>query len=151
MKPIPGRSLLLVALLTMAGLARSQPAAPDLQQLRELMGQTGLSSSQLELLRAEAVQLQACMAKLDPKAMSQLQEEATQMGKEVQAMCKDGLREDAQQLALTHARTLANAPALKAVQACSSMLPALLDALPLLAATQTKGVNVCDLDLTPPP
>ena len=43
--------------------AHAQPAAPDMQQLRELMGQTGLSSSQLDLLRAEAARLQACVAK----------------------------------------------------------------------------------------
>lgn len=131
--------------------AHAQPATPDMQQLRELMGQTGLSSSQLDLLRAEAARLQACVARLDDKALAQLQAEAEQMGAEVQAMCKDGLREDAQQLALTHARTLANSPALKAIQNCGTALPTLLAALPLLGATQVQGVNVCDLNLQPPP
>lgn len=152
MKAKPVRTFLLsFALVAAASGVHAQPAAPDLQQLRALMGQTGLSSSQLELLRAEAAKLQACVAKLDDKAIARLQADAQQMAAEVEAMCKDGLREDAQQLALTHARTLANSPALKAVQACSSTLPALLDALPLLAATQVKGTNVCDFNLQPPP
>jgi hypothetical protein len=78
--------------------------------------------------------------------MEKLQAQARQMGDEVRAMCTDGLRDDAQNLALTHARTLVNSPEIQKLQDCGSSLSALVDALPFLAATQAKDLNVCDLD-----
>lgn len=100
-------TLALSFMLAMPGVG-AQSLSPNLQQLRDLMGQAALHPSQLELLRAEAQRLQTCFAQLDPKAMEKLQAQARQMGDEVRAMCTDGLREDAQNLALTHARTLVN-------------------------------------------
>jgi hypothetical protein len=82
-------------------------ASPDRRRpgpIARADGPGRLSSSQLELLRAEASRLQRCLAELDEQALAQLQAQAQQMGKEVRAMCADGLREDAQQLAITHAQ-----------------------------------------------
>ena len=138
-------TLALSVMLAMPGVG-AQSLSPDLQQLRDLMGQAALHPSQLELLRAEAQRLQTCFAQLDPKAMEKLQAQARQMGDEVRAMCTDGLREDAQNLALTHARTLVNSSEIQKLQDCGSSLSALVDALPFLAATQAKDLNVCDLD-----
>ena len=151
----PGVVVFALAVLFAAGAVAAPPAAPpanppDLQQLRELMGQTGLPTGQLELLREEAARAQACLAKIDPAAMAQLEQQARGMGEEVLARCNAGRRDEAQQLAEHHARTLLDAPVMKAVQACSSALPALLEALPLLGATRLQGLNVCDMNLAPP-
>jgi hypothetical protein len=136
-----------LVVLTASGAHAQAPApAPDLSLLRELMGQAAQHPEQLDFLRREAERLQACFTQIDPQAREILQVQGDQIAGEVRTLCVKGLREEAQTLALDGVRTLLASPAARELQQCGDVLPQLLTALPLIAATRADGANVCDLN-----
>jgi hypothetical protein len=110
-------------------------------------GQTPLSENDMQRVMEQAQAMQACFAKIDQTALADLRSKGEAMAAEVKALCTAGRRDDAQHLALTHARTMIDSSAIKALGECGEMAKQMMPAIPGLQDAQGKAQHVCDSGL----
>lgn len=105
-----------------------------------------LDSGQLQNLLNQAEDIEACMSRLDESATQALRVRSERVTAEIQTLCKAGKREQAQALALSFGREMADSPAMANLQECSGPLGALLPAaLAGLNGDAADAVQVCDV------
>lgn len=104
-----------------------------------------LDAEQMSALLGQAQQLQGCVAELDQTALESIQNEGQAVKQEVDTLCAQGKRDDAQARALAFGQTVEASAEMQQFLACAeglnSMLPALL---PSVAELASQG-HICDV------
>ncbi len=121
--------VLLVSGLAATVVAAEQPDAAAMQRMME-----------------QAQAMQACLAKADQNAMTELRTRGEAMAAEMKAMCAAGKRDAAQTQALAYAREMADSPVVKSLAGCGDLVKSMLT-LPLASADAAEGKkvpHVCD-------
>lgn len=133
----------LVLLLAFCHAASAHPLFPA--QLDEKEGQQ----------YSQAVDdLRRCIARVDPAAISGLQEEANGVASQLRYLCFSGRREEAATLRGDFYRRVANLDTVKQVKACGDAIPPRFDAymntpLDLSQFSGDNPAHVCDHEILP--
>ncbi len=129
------KTILLIGLM-MAGSAAAQSAPP------------GLSQEDMNKLMNQAQQLQACLSSLDAQAVERLKNESIAADARMNALCKDGKRDEAQAYAAKFGQQMQASKDLQAFQKCGEQAMGLMKDVPMqkvmqVAQNQQMG-HVCD-------
>ena len=79
-------------------------------------------------------QVQECMAQIDQNDLNELQVSAEKFKKEIDGLCGQGKRDDAQNKAMAYAKKMMNDPSLQQMKKCGEMAQG---ALPMMGITET--------------
>jgi hypothetical protein len=85
-----------------------------------------LDSAQIQMLLNQAQDIEGCMSQLDAAATRDLRARSEQVTADIERLCQDGKRDEAQAKALAFGREMADSPAMENLQQCVGPLGALL-------------------------
>ncbi|MEX2492605.1 MAG: hypothetical protein WD425_12670 [Nitrospirales bacterium] len=87
----------------------------------------------------------ACMKDIDQSALKGLEEEGEKMNAEVEAMCRTGNRDAAQEKAMEYAKEMMNRPELKKMRECSKMMAGMMPKMPFEnLEEESNNRHICD-------
>jgi len=78
-----------------------------------------MNGQNMEAMMQEMQTIQVCMAKVDFNALSALQEKAFSVQKNIETMCQQGQRDQAQQKAISFSKEVMSTPAIVQLKGCS--------------------------------
>jgi hypothetical protein len=77
-----------------------------------------MNDEQMQSMMASMQKMQACMSQIDLTPLSQLEQEATIVEKEINALCQNGKRDTAQKKAISFSKKVFDLNAMKELKAC---------------------------------
>jgi hypothetical protein len=87
----------------------------------------------------------ACMKDIDQSALKGLDEEGKKMKAEVEAMCRSGNRDAAQDKAMEYGKEIMNRPEMKKMRECSKMMAGMMPKMPFEnLEEESKNRHICD-------
>ncbi len=106
---------------------------------------TGLNQEQMQQLMQQAQQMQACMSRLDQKAMIAMSQRAQMMEAEIKTLCLSGKRDEAFEKAIRFGRTMANDEHIKIARECGEMTRGMLPTIDFPTnKDEAQGQHICD-------
>ena len=132
--------LLLPIVLFCSGASAQMPASMNQQDMQAMM--------------AAMQEMQSCFMKIDQNAVKALQQRSLEFSSELQSLCKNGERSQAQDKAMAYYKEMMADTTVKQVKACSEKIPASLKSMakmPLDYSKYAEELNrhVCDLQQVP--
>ena len=121
--------------------AQEQPGMPpnmpmDMEKMQRHMQQMDMGKMQ------EAM---ACMKDIDHSALEGLEEEGKKMKAEVEAMCRSGNRDGAQDKAMEYGKEIMNRSEMKKMRECSKMMAGMMPKMPFENLEEEgKNRHICD-------
>ena len=121
--------------------AQEQPGMPpnmpmDMEKMQRHMQQMDMGKMQ------EAM---ACMKDIDQSALEGLEEEGKKMKAEVEAMCRSGNRDGAQDKAMEYGKEIMNRSEMKKMRECSKMMAGMMPKMPFENLEEEgKNRHICD-------
>ncbi|MCK9563733.1 MAG: hypothetical protein M0R02_13565 [Bacteroidales bacterium] len=114
-----------------------------------LLAQPQAGEDQLQMLMQGAMQMQACLAKLDQAKLEDMGKKAQAMEKELKGLCASGERDVAQAKAVDMAVEFANSEEMQQLKQCGAMAQAMVpQLLAQIEALEEEGpdasTHVCD-------
>ena len=104
-----------------------------------------LGEDQLRALLDQAQGIEACMTRLDPRAMAAMRARGERISAEIQALCRAGRRDEAQARAVAFGQEMAKSSAMAGLEECGGPLAALVPgALAGMAGDGSDELQVCD-------
>jgi hypothetical protein len=134
-------SILILILFPVVAFAQGNPNMPpnmpmDMEQMQRNMQQMDMGKMQ------EAM---ACMKDIDQSALKGLEEEGKKMKAEVEAMCKSGNRDGAQDKAMEYGKEIMNQPEMKKMRKCRKMMAGIMPKMPFENFEEEgKNRHICD-------
>ena len=90
---------------------------------------------------------QECMQNVDQEKLAEVQKRSEQMGKELEALCAAGKRDEAQARAISFGMEFAKDPAIQAMQKCGDMMQGAMPQMPYMEEfkdEESSSLHVCD-------
>lgn len=119
-----------VLLMPVSVLAQNYPAM-DQQQMQAMMGQMQ--------------EMQKCMQQVDQARMEELGQRADEMDAKVKALCAEGKRDEAQDVAMEFGEEMMADPDMTIMRKCSENAPAMMQGMPQVEGPEELSQrHVCD-------
>jgi len=131
-------TIAIFVLFPLVTFAQGNPNRPqmDMEQMQRNMQQMDMGKMQ------EAM---ACMQNIDMSALKGLEEEGKKIEAELDALCKSGNRDGAQDKAMEYAKEMRNRPELQEIQECGKMAAAMMPKMAFEDLVEEgKNRHVCD-------
>jgi len=124
------QSLYLCLLLPVTALAQNYPA---------------MNEADMQKMMQQMQKMQSCMEKVDHGKLEELGERSEQMEAEINSLCAQGKRDEAQQKAMAFGKELANDAAMKAMMKCTEGMQGMMPELSFTGVDEdSAGLHVCD-------
>lgn len=118
-------------------------AAPALAQ-----GPQGMSQQDMQNMMQAAQQMASCMAQIDQSEIKALEKRSKEMEAEIDSLCKEGKRDEAQQKAMAFGREIKDSPAMQQMKKCGEMVKGMKSMMPSMGIKdmeeEYKNKHVCD-------
>lgn len=107
----------------------------------------GMSEEQMQQMMQQAQGMQTCMQNVDQAEMQAFEQRAKQMSADTQALCANGKRDEAMQLAMAFGKEVSGNKAMQAMKKCGEGMK---NMMPKMAATAQNdehgkpGRHICD-------
>lgn len=97
----------------------------------------GMNGGDMQKLMMVMQEMQACMEKIDQSKLKALEQESEKFEREIDALCKQGERDEAQKRAMAYAKKMSEDPTLQQYQECGKkaqgmMPPGTADSSPMM-------------------
>jgi len=105
----------------------------------------GMNEADMQKMMQQMEQMQSCMEKIDASMLKALEQRSQKMEAEVQSLCADGKRDQAQRKAIAYGKKIANDPTIKTMMTCGKIMK---DSMPDISFTDLEKASadyhVCD-------
>ena len=127
----------LLILFPVVVFAQEQPGMPmDMEKMQRNMQQMDMGKIQKAM---------ACMKNIDRSALEGLKEKGEKMKAEVDSLCKNGKRDEAQDKAMAYGKEMMSRPELMKMRECGKMMAGMLPKMPFEDLEEMgKDRHVCD-------
>lgn len=131
----------ILLLFPVVAFAQGHPNMPPNRQLD--MEQMQRNTQPMDMGKMQ--EAMACMKDIDQSALKGLEEEGEKMNAEVEAMCRTGNRDAAQEKAMEYAKEMMNRPELKKMRECSKMMAGMMPKMPFEnLEEESNNRHICD-------
>lgn len=108
-----------------------------------------MENMDMQVMMQAIQKMQACMSQVDQSELDALEARSNQMIAEVEALCKNNKRSQAQDRALSYAKEISDAEVLKEMQKCTEPMQGMMQDMvqtysPELSIEELKNRHVCD-------
>ena len=111
-------------------------------------GPQGMSQQDMQKMMEMAQKMQACMAQIDRAEIKELEARSSAMEAEIDALCKAGRRDEAQQKAMAFSKEMVRTPAMQQMKKCGEQVEGMADIMPGMGVEdiekEFKDKHVCD-------
>lgn len=108
----------------------------------------GINEGSLQNLNQSLQHLQSCMTGIDPTALLSIQKEAQQLKREIDTLCRNKKRHEAQAKAIASSKALMTNPVIQKFKQCGQSITEIASSEAYLSALQKTGASkqhICDL------
>ncbi len=121
------------ALLVMPAIAFAQNDHPMMNQ------------QQMQAMMGKMQQMQTCMARVDQAQMEEIGQRAKKVDAQIKALCAEGKRDDAQELAVKFGEEIKDEPNMKIMRECSKGMEEMMKDMPFgMQPKDLEARHVCD-------
>ncbi|HFQ88636.1 MAG TPA: hypothetical protein ENK27_01050 [Desulfobulbus sp.] len=85
-----------------------------------------MNQQDMQKMMLQAQKAQACMEKVDKKALEAMEQESRQFEAEIRALCAAGKRGQAQEKALAYGRRMTASPVVREMKRCAEMMQGMM-------------------------
>lgn len=104
-----------------------------------------LNQGDMQNMMQKMQEMQQCMESIDQTQLDRIQSRSEQFKKEVDALCGEGKRDQAQKLAMNFAKEIGKDPSMKKMQECSKLAQGVMpDMVQKLEEKDYSQHHVCD-------
>jgi len=106
----------------------------------------GMNEKEMQQMMQRMQKMQTCMQDIDQSQLKELEHRSRQVEVEIEALCDDGKREEAQQRAMDFGREISRDPNLQTMRRCGEMMQGMMPAVPFADYEQktAEHKHVCD-------
>ncbi|MGR9051443.1 MAG: hypothetical protein ACU84J_02220 [Gammaproteobacteria bacterium] len=107
----------------------------------------GMDQAQMQRMMEQMQKVQTCMRDVDQAAMQRLQQRAREMEKKVDMLCRQGQRDEAQNIGMAFGKEIADNPAMQQMKKCGEHMQGVMSGMPLSIRENLKNAenrHVCD-------
>lgn len=103
-----------------------------------------MDEAQMQKMMEQAQKMQTCMAEIDQAALERMKQESDALMSEVQALCRDGERDAAQDKALAWGKQVAKSDELQKMKKCGEMMQGAMPKTPPSPDELAERGHICD-------
>ena len=108
-------------------------------------GPPAMNDQQMQQMMAQMEEMQKCMQQVDQARMEELGQRADEMDAKVKALCAEGKRDEAQELALQFGEEMMDDPDMTIMRKCAENAPAMIQGMPQAEDPEELSKrHVCD-------
>lgn len=109
----------------------------------------GMNEADMQRMMQQMQKAQACMEQIDQAEMQRMQQRAQQLDTEIEALCAQGKRDEAERTALAFAKEMDASPSVSKMKQCGELMPDMSAMMPMpmpypQPADQSTGTHICD-------
>ena len=109
----------------------------------------GMNEQDMQKMMQQMQKMQTCMQDVDQEKLKELEQQSQQVNAELETLCADGKRDEAQAKAISFGKEFANNPTLQTMRKCGELMEGLAPEMPLMNMDQYKdkdrsNQHVCD-------
>lgn len=104
-----------------------------------------MDQQQMQQMMAQMEEMQKCMQQVDQARMEELGRRADEMDAKIKALCAEGKRDEAQEVAMTFGEEMMDDPDMTIMRKCAENAPAMMQGMPQAEDPEELSKrHVCD-------
>jgi hypothetical protein len=104
-----------------------------------------MNQQQMQAMMGKMQQMQTCMARVDQAQMEEIGQRAKKVDAQIKALCAEGKRDDAQDLAVKFGEEIKDEPNMMIMRECSKGMEEMMKDMPfVMQPKDLKARHVCD-------
>ena len=104
-----------------------------------------MNEEDMQKMMQQMQKMQSCMQNIDQEKMEELEQLTYKIGESIESLCANGMRDEAQEKAISFGKEMAKDPTMQAMRKCREMVKGKMPKMPFMDQNKDRtSRHVCD-------